>query len=687
MTYALLDLKPMPYAHYMRLYGHRNATQMATQTPHHGHAQDAQTVRPASASAWTQMPAEFFGQASAERRHELRTGCGRIEGTTVADELTSAHAIDDEPDDEAAAAMMMAMNAALEHSMQKLSALNAASQRNATRGWNDEAHGMRTTADLERMAMVLRQADATIAMLCNRGAARAEKGRVEWPFSVGCRALRGEGDLMKRMGLIVDGGDGNEEMLCGLHDGGPEEQSLATVWNLANGADGPEHILSSWTSIRCLAVDWRKAGVFYGGLADGYIALWNVNDAHGRVKAYQSPSQLIEPQLDQQHDNIGAVVALQLHPPRSASNRSHADLLFSLHEAGVLTAWTVLPTTAATTSSQSPAQFAQLAPGSRLKLIQTAVLDLRTAPAICGHPSRPPTTRFDRTRSLFESNLFCDTALQELHLMSAVAQQQQQQDGSTSVRLRGHDLLTTGATGGQLLVATNRAYLVQCSVSLHADTVQRIRFASGDGAAAGRVYATRLARVHRAGGGAVAVGLSDGAVRLLYAANDGDGNANELLRAGEEFAAKRTMSDYFEGTGTGKSCAIQSIIEEERAANSWTNTSRAPAEDITAKTTEFDDRQVTASDADDTDHSLVPLRLRNQLRLLHALDGQPVHWLRHARHTNVLYARLADGRMRAVDLVRLEEITDVAGAAWKRTRACALAVGVEDGIDVDKLVS
>lgn len=274
MTYGLFELKPIPYAHYMRLYGHRNATQTATQTPHHGHGQDTQTVRPASACVWTQMPAEFVrsgGQTSATAVHELRRGCGRIDAVADAAATAAAHSIDADAADDNDYAVHM--NAALASSVRSLAQLNALSQRN---DWNANATPHQTTiTDLHRMAIVLRQADSTISALCNRRTVSAWQTdqKVQLPFSLGCRWLNvaALGVAKQMRCTIVDAGasDGNNSnaMLIGLHDAGPEAKTVVSVWNSANA--NANFLLSSWTSVTCLTVDSRRTGVFYGGLADG----------------------------------------------------------------------------------------------------------------------------------------------------------------------------------------------------------------------------------------------------------------------------------------------------------------------------------------------------------------------------------------------------------------------------------
>lgn len=276
MTYGLFELKPIPYAHYMRLYGHRNATQTATQTPHHGHEQDTQTVRPNRACVWTQMPAEFVrsagpaSTAAVTAVHELRNGCGRIDAVAVAD-AAAAHSIDADAADDNDCAVHM--NAALESSVRSLAQLNGLSQRY---DWNATATPHQTTInDLQRMAIVLRQADSTISMLSNRRTMSAcwqTEQKVQLPFSLGCRRLNvaASGVAKQQMRCtIVDGdvGNSNNAMLIGLHEAGPEDKTLVSVWNSATA--NACLLLSSWTSVTCLRVDLRRTGVFYGGLTDG----------------------------------------------------------------------------------------------------------------------------------------------------------------------------------------------------------------------------------------------------------------------------------------------------------------------------------------------------------------------------------------------------------------------------------
>lgn len=395
-----------------------------------------------------------------------------------------------------------------------------------------------------------------------------------------------------------------------------------------------------------------------------------------RADHTHSPCQLIGPQMPTiqpalAHD-IGAVIAIRTSPLCSPNT---SDQIYTLHEHGLLTAWTVVPNAGAgnhqltNDPSSAISLNQQLAAGSLCKLVQSGALDLATVHTHgdSAHAARQM-SGFQRTLSLFESNLFNDAALQEL----------QAPDSPTPVgqllpALRCSDLLVMAT--GALLVATNRAYLLHCTASLHSDTVLSIRIA--DHRQQPCTFATRLAAIGDRRS-VIAVGLNDGSVQIVCdwqapVENDGCTVAGGGATSPDEaLKLERVLA---------KSCTIQSMIEEERpvrdrqsrqssAVGGLRDTSGDPASDVSGD-------------------ALRPLRLRSRLALLHglALNDGAVRWMAHAARTNCLLVLGDGGGLRRFDVaeMRLVAVDEGLGRAAGRVVSCGLCCDGGD-VDGDKLV-
>lgn len=257
MSYDIFDMKPVPYDQYMRMFGHRNGTQMNTQTPHRGSDQDVQTDDVPLATAWTQHPAHIAG-----RTHEHRLGCGRVDATT-----SERHAIS--PDDEESPDVGDSW-ADFDASLLGLAT------------FNNQEHNMRVSSnewliDLNRLSMFLHQADSTIASICSLSAkstnVQVVDGSLAVPGSQGYRPLQLGGWDSTLSGyhvrLIVE--DDRSSVVFAVHvaEERPCACTLVSVWKLAVCCDRPMYVLRCWSTVTCLAVDERRDGVIYGGLADG----------------------------------------------------------------------------------------------------------------------------------------------------------------------------------------------------------------------------------------------------------------------------------------------------------------------------------------------------------------------------------------------------------------------------------
>lgn len=139
----------------------------------------------------------------------------------------------------------------------------------------------------------------------------------------------------------------------------------------------------------------------------------------------------------------------------------------SLHEFGLLILWTVLGNTSGVYSESVNRRIDHQSLWGKVKLIQNKAIDLRAS--VRAMPqlkmSRPNSKSFDKTRSYFESGLFNDAALQELHLINAG-----EEKILTNFRCTAIELTRDG-----ILISTNENFLLFGRKSFKSEAFRRIQ--------------------------------------------------------------------------------------------------------------------------------------------------------------------------------------------------------------------
>lgn len=142
----------------------------------------------------------------------------------------------------------------------------------------------------------------------------------------------------------------------------------------------------------------------------------------------------------------------------------------SLHECGLLILWTVLSNATGIYMDLSNKRIDHQSIWSKVKLVQNKVIDLRSSvrQMVQLKMSRPTSKSFDTTRSYFESELFSDSALQELHEMNAI-----EEKILTNFRCTAIELTTEG-----ILISTNENFLLYGRKSFKNESFRRIQIDS-----------------------------------------------------------------------------------------------------------------------------------------------------------------------------------------------------------------
>ncbi|CAD7088791.1 unnamed protein product [Hermetia illucens] len=210
-------------------------------------------------------------------------------------------------------------------------------------------------------------------------------------------------------------------------------------------------------------------------------------------------------------------------------------------------------------------------PSARFKLTQSAVYNLRDY--LSQKMSRPKSS-FDKTRSYFENDLFSDNALKEL----------QETNNKPSSDLSG--LRFTGFDVGieRIYISTNRDFIISCTKTLKPEKFRKIVFENSKG-----LFATALKLLWSEE--YLIVGFSNGSV-VVYNCNQQKPQKYENGPSEDNSACPTPLGEPNKTyqADTGKSCAIQNIVRNERTPyedrpdSCMTNTRPTTALDGSSKT-------------------------------------------------------------------------------------------------------
>lgn len=287
-----------------------------------------------------------------------------------------------------------------------------------------------------------------------------------------------------------------------------------------------------------------------------------------------------------------------------------------MHESGVLTIWTVLQLHNSF-DTEAVDRLDHRSPWSTVKLVQSNIIDLRDQWTTMIIDNRPKSA-FQKTRSYFESNLFSDSALQELNNISNNRSTTSSDD---LVPLRCIDL---EVIEDRYYVATNKKYLIAGTESLHKDSLRRI--------AMDAFNATRLKSMFD--GDTLLVGLSNGSVKALR----GNNTERKFPGTNDLQGSGYSVPEPFDII-SAKSCAIENIIRDER------------------KTTFVDEFERIKGSGDRKQTDCEVLKHSNDELLLHGLSltETNVRWMEFSAVTNSLFV-LCHQNLRVVSLENMTEI-------------------------------
>lgn len=238
---------------------------------------------------------------------------------------------------------------------------------------------------------------------------------------------------------------------------------------------------------------------------------------------YQPPS-LIIPTKQSQHRLI------KLCAINSEIEQSHGPAeIACLYENGTITTWIIVE---------------QSSVGEKYKLIFNTEICSNETKAVS---QVKPKTKFEKTVGYFENDLFSDDALRELQSKD----EKEQRAGGSYFVCTDMDVID-----GSFLVATNKNFILIVSRG-NSKTVQKIFVPE----ASRVVSVTKILVVAK--GKKVLIGLSDGSVKLQNFLSENVIQEQERGESSSFLSEKDDLETDHENI-TGKSCAIQNIVLNER---------------------------------------------------------------------------------------------------------------------------
>ncbi|XP_036334097.1 uncharacterized protein LOC118744839 [Rhagoletis pomonella] len=689
LTFSLFELKPISYDIYMQTYGTLNTTQCSTQTNDNRMSSECQTDGYEMRTMWTQHPPQFDLQTV----QKLSSG---LNGTSAIQNCCG-----ESPTDEYKA-ICCSKSDVYDYSLQQLAIIR---QSKANRIVSEQLKSMYKPVDFERLNSFLLRATSLISrVLSSAQSDTSQVGQIRkleqyqsnlQAISKGYIPL--DTKLLNALRVVRVFASARHDLIITVHVSLPDADvyqsdfsHLLMVWS-TNECSQPLRLLSTWSEVCRAEICNDCSDIVICGLHDGSIAMWDLRETYSfcsKLDGYLThfaATQSVVPTWDtntsqqQKLVDLGAVIDLRsfLTPPKATTTIGpYRQIQFAaLNDSGILSIWTLVETSARpfefdipktvnshhhqqySSASKSSFQFEYSSPWARVKLIQSAICDLRD---YLESGSRRAQTQFEKTKLLFQKELYSDEALRELNSTQNMLRQSQQLQG---LRFTGID---TGSE--RIYVCINRNFVLTCSKSLKTERFRKINISEG-----GFLFPTSLKVLTNEN--YLAVGLSNGSVMIVNCNQQTfssqrfrDGGGLETAYSREENCGINTPQTPDIDPDTGKSCAIQNIILNER---------RQLAHEGNSHTTPYETRPSTAACIALINNQKRPFELRvydQQIIMIgSALRKDLVQSLELSRDGWRLFA-LINGQIRTYDFYLDREIgEEFADANTQRVTDIAVA--------------
>ncbi|XP_055313463.1 uncharacterized protein LOC129574888 [Sitodiplosis mosellana] len=539
MNYVLFDSKPIPYEVFMKIYGNSNTAQVAVQTHNDRIDQECQSDAIAIQTTWSQYPISFYTEHIGRFDFDdYKIGCGSVAEQNI-DKSTEN------------------LDRTCEHSLKLIR--NMTVKTIATDDAKDEKAGKPIrNIDYENLNRFLLESEMTLSRILNVHAQkRAGKlNEAVLPISNGFLTLNPNINRVNKRIHRTFATDALPGFLFTLHRDSDSELNVIAMWNLVS-LHSPVCLLSVWSKVLCLEIHPKIKDIVFAGLDDGSIAVWDYSESKywhpnidGEIKRLV-PSQITTPTFDNKKiTDFGRCISIRGLPIAADTellNGYDPKQMCSLHECGLLILWTVLSNATGVYTDLSNKRIDHQSIWSKVKLIQNKAIDLRSSvrQMVQLKMSRPTSKSFDKTRSYFESELFSDSALQELHEMNAI-----EEKILTNFRCTAIELTSEG-----ILISTNENFLLFGRKSFKNESFRRIQIDSNRS-----VRVESMVALTGFDDDIVIIALNNGAVKSLCCDQNieqiDDSQANSDI---EESSS--SISSLTPPTGNGKASNVSFPIE------------------------------------------------------------------------------------------------------------------------------
>ncbi|XP_028897330.2 uncharacterized protein LOC105214031 [Zeugodacus cucurbitae] len=585
LTFSLFELKPISYEVYMQTYGTLNTTQCSTQTNENRMSTESQTESYEMRTMWTQHPQQYDLQTV----QKFATGMHGM--------MAIQNCCGEAPLDEA---NLLHSSSADEYDVSLLR-LAVLRQTNSKHVVNAQLSSLHKPLDFEKLNAFLLRSSLVISKVLSSSQDTKEEERLtqlsqnQQSFQeISAGYVHLETNLLNALRVVRVFASARHDLIITVHASPPDADvyrsdfsQLLMVWSTSDCTQ-PFRLLSTWSEVCRVEICYDSADIVVCGLHDGSIAMWDLRETYtfcSKLDGYLThfpATQSVVPnwtasieQSDRLKD-LGAVVDVRSFrtPQRITALGTYRSIQFAaLNDTGILTIWTLVETSAKhydfATSKAADSQrtrkrnatsmlnsrYEYSSPWARVKLIQSAICDLRD---YLERGVRRAQTQFELTKQLFQKEIYSDEILRELHGTQSAQQQRQQLQG---LRFTGID---TGCE--RIYVCTNRNFVLSCSKSLKSERFRKINISES-----GLLFSTTLQVLTNEN--FLAVGLSNGSVMIvncnqqkLETTRSSDA---KRLETGSSYNDTHKKEVYTSQTPdidpiTGKSCAIQNIILNER---------------------------------------------------------------------------------------------------------------------------
>ncbi|XP_073848978.1 uncharacterized protein [Musca autumnalis] len=685
LEFKFLDMKPISYDVFMQTFGKLNTCQTSTQTQDNRMHVEQQTEMWETRSMWTQHPAQYDWEMVKQLTNSFKAGPGVL-GQNCCGELEDDSEVKTLANDE------------LEIS---LAALKSWEHQRSMRNVQTQGRAVRKPIDYEGLNSFLLKSSMVINQILGSSGNKKQHdldskqlGALERIVD-SCYEM--DTNFLNTLKVVRLFSNSKHNLVITVHESLPETDvyrsdfsQLLMVW-CVNVSDKPSRLLSTWSQVARVEISNDSADIVVAALRDGSVAMWDLRETYsfcskldGYLTHFAATQSIVPAYGGEEMKGRGEMLmdfgsCLDVRSFQVPSNnwalanvnRSQMKSQFvSLHDCGLLTVWTLVDTSELafnpleTKNNEKPKHHSKLqqkfgysSPWARVKLLQSSIVYLKD---YMETKTLQSLSRFDKTKALFQKNIYSDEALKELN-----------DNNSGEMGSQGLRFTCLECGTENIFICTNRNFILMCSKTLKPERFRRIILHES------RLLFPTALRV-LSNENFLAVGLSNGAVMILNCSSNKQHQKpsaeKKCKTPGTPFPGQPSGGNNLPGGDfdniTGKSCAIQNIVlNAQKSYDSM---------DFTSSSNDAEFRPDTAAFVALIDSNRKPFELRiydQQIILAGSvLRRNLIQTLELSSDGWRLFA-LSNGRIRIYDFYLEQEIDQEGGEEERECGATTLDIG------------